>query len=96
MNVIKNIEVKNLDKITVAYNRSLGPYKGNNVLYQKHRAELFAWAGSKELMSDVNFKYIILYHDNPNATLNDNQRMSLCVTVPSETETDGIIGKMNI
>jgi len=96
MENIKNIEVKNLSKITVAYNRSIGPYKGNDALYQKHRNELFAWAASKELMHNKEFKYLILYHDNPNVALNDNQRMSLCITVPPKTETDGIIGKMNI
>ncbi len=96
MEIIKNIEVRNISKISVAYNRNLGPYKGNNAIYQKHRNELFAWAASKELINTENFNYIILYHDNPNVALNDNQRMSLCVTIPPETKTDGIIGKMNI
>lgn len=96
MDIIKNIEVKDIATIAVAYNRSFGPYKGNNDLYQKHRGELFAWAASKELMSHPNFKYLILYHDNPNVALNDTQRMSLCVTIPPATETNGAIGKMNI
>ena len=96
MEIIKDIEVKSLSKMTVAYNRSFGPYKGNNALYQKHRAELFAWAASKDLMKDENFKYLILYHDNPAVTLNDTQRMSLCVTIPPQTKTEGIIGKMEI
>ncbi|WP_108866789.1 AraC family transcriptional regulator [Aquimarina aquimarini] len=96
MEIIKNVEVRTLSKMTVAYNRSLGPYKGNNELYQKHRGELFAWAASKELMGNEDFKYLIVYHDNPKVTLNDTQRMSLCVTIPKETETDGIIGKMDI
>ncbi len=82
--------------MTVANNRKLGPYKGNDELCQKHRDELFNWAASKELMNDVNFKYLIIYHDNPNVALNDNQRISLCVTALSETETGGIIGKMDV
>lgn len=96
MEIIQNVEVKELPQTTVAYNRSMGPYAGNNALYQKHRGELFAWAASKELMKNENFNYLILYYDNPNVTLNDNQRMSLCVTVPPTTETDGIIGKTTI
>lgn len=96
MEIIKNIEVKRIPKMTVAYTRSIGPYKGNDALYKKHRNELFAWAASKELMNNENFNYLILYHDNPNVTLNDTQRMSLCVTIPPETETSGIIGKMDI
>lgn len=96
MDIIKNIDVKRLANITVAYNRNLGPYKGNNLLYQQHRAELFAWAASKELMNCENFKYLILYHDNPNVALNEHQRMSLCVTIPPSTTTNGTIGKMDI
>ncbi len=96
MEIIKHIEVKTLNTIAVAYNRNLGPYQGNNSLYQKHRGELFAWAASKELIGNPNFKYIILYHDNPNVTLNNTQRMSLCVTIPENTETSGTIGKMDI
>jgi len=96
MEVIKQVEVKKLEAITVGYNRNLGPYKGNNALYRQHREELFSWAASRDIMSDPNFKYLILYHDNPNIALNDTQRMSLCVTIPKSTKTDGVIGKMAI
>lgn len=96
MDIIKQVEVRELAKTTVAYNRSVGPYKGNDALYQKHRGELFAWAASKNLLAHQNFKYLILYHDNPDVALNDNQRMSLCVSIPENTETEGIIGKMEI
>lgn len=96
MDVIKNVEVRELSTMTVAYNRSFGPYQGNNELYQKHRSELFAWAAAKGIMANQNFKYLILYHDNPNVALNDNQRMSLCVTIPPNIEPQGQIGKMDI
>ncbi len=96
MEIIKNVEVKRIPKMTVAYIRSIGPYKGNDALYKKHRDELFAWAASRELINNANFNYLILYHDNPNVALNDTQRMSLCVTIPPETETTGVIGKMDI
>jgi AraC family transcriptional regulator len=96
MDFIKSVEVKKLPKMTVAYNRSFGPYKGNNDLYQKHQDELFSWAASKDLLIRENFKYLILYHDNPKVALNENQRMSLSLTVPPQTKTEGIIGKMEI
>lgn len=53
MEIIKNIEVKTLEAIPVAYNRSLGAYQGNTMLYQKHRNELFAWAASKGVMREM-------------------------------------------
>lgn len=96
MEVIKHVEVKRLESMPVGYNRNFGSYKGNNALYQKHRGELFAWAISKNLMEHPNFKYLILYHDNPNVVLNDTQRMSLCVTIPETIKTEGAIGKMDV
>lgn len=96
MEFIKNVEVKDRPMMTVAYNRSLGPYAGNNALYQKHRSELFAWAASKKLLNQKGFNYLVLYHDNPTVSLNNSQRMSLCVTIPTEVETGGSIGKMEI
>ncbi|MNE82153.1 DNA gyrase inhibitor [compost metagenome] len=47
-------------------------------------------------MNYEDFKYLILYHDNPTVALNNNQRMSLCVVVPPGTPTNGTIGKMDI
>ena len=96
MEVIKNVEIRTLDKMTVAYNRNFGPYVGNDVLYQQHRGELFAWAASKDLLRNDNFNYLIIYHDNPNVALNETQRMSLSVTIPSDVETEGVIGKMDV
>ena len=96
MEIIKNVEVLSLPQMTVAYTRNLGPYNGNNELYQKHREELLSWAAARDLMNYEDFKYLILYHDNPTVALNSNQRMSLCVVVPPDTLTTGTIGKMDI
>ncbi len=96
MEINKSVEVKELPRMTVAYIRSMGPYIGDNVLYQKHREKLFAWAGARGLLGGKDFKYLILYHDNPQVALSDNLRMSLCITVPPDTKVDGEIGKMDI
>ena len=96
MEIIKNVEVQNFSAITVAYIRNFGPYAGTNFSYEKSRNELFAWASSKGVMNREDFKYLIVYHDNPNVALNDNLRMSLSVTIPEDTDTDGIVGKMGV
>ena len=96
MDLIKEITVQTFPKVTLAYKRKLGPYKGNDTTYQQHREELFAWAASKNLLQHELFSYLILYHDNPNTTLNDTQKMSLSVTVPPTTSTEGDIGKMEL
>lgn len=92
----KSIEVKELPKMTVAYIRKLGPWDGDQKLYESLRNKLFTWAGARGLMGGKDFKYLILYHDDPNVALSDKLRMSLCITVPPETEVDGEIGKMEV
>lgn len=94
MELNKSVEVKELPEMTVAYIRNMGPYNGDQVLYQNHRNKLFAWAGARGLIGGNDFKYLVLYHDNPKVALSDNLRMSLCITVPPQTKVGGEIGKM--
>jgi len=96
MELNKSIEVKETAGMTVAYIRNTGPWNGDRENYQKLRSVLFSWAGAKGLLGRDNFKYLILYHDNPDITGSDKLRMSLCVTVPPETSVDGEIGKLEI
>lgn len=41
-------------------------------------------------------KSLVIYHDDPNVTIEDKLRMSVCVTITAETKVDGEIGKMEI
>ncbi len=38
----------------------------------------------------------MVYHDDPNVTIEDKLRMSVCITVPAETKVEGEVGKMEI
>jgi len=96
MKLNKSVEVKELPKMTVAYIRHIGPYKGDEKLFEKLWNKLFTWAGPRGLIGGPNFKSLIIYHDDPNVTLEDKLRMSICITVPKETKIDGEIGKMEI
>jgi AraC family transcriptional regulator len=96
MELNKSVEVKELSKMTVAYVRNIGPWNGDQEQYHKLRNKLFSWAGARGLMGGKDFKYLILYHDDPNVALSDKLRMSLCITIPPETNVDGEIGKMEI
>jgi AraC family transcriptional regulator len=96
MELNKSVEVKELPEITVAYIRNMGPWNGDQKLYQSLRNKLFTWAGARGLIGGKDFKYLILYHDDLNVALGDKLRMSLCITVPPETKVDGEIGKMKI
>jgi AraC family transcriptional regulator len=96
MELNKSVEVKVLPKMTVAYIRHIGPYKGNEKLFEKLWNKLFAWAGPRGLIGGPDFRSLIIYHDDPNVTLEDKLRMSVCITIPPGTKVDGEIGKMDL
>ena len=96
MKLNKSVEVKELPKMTVAYIRHIGPYKGDDKLFERIWERLFSWAGPRGLIGGKDFKSLVIYHDDPNVTIEDKLRMSVCITVPPETKVDGEIGKMEI
>lgn len=96
MELIKDAEVKELPKMTVAYIRNMGQYNGDQQLFQNLRSKLFTWAGARGLLGGSDFKFMVLYHDDPNVALSDKLRMSLCITIPADTRVEGEIGKMEI
>ena len=96
MKLNQSVEVKELPKMTVAYIRHIGPYKGDDKLFERIWNRLFAWAGPRGLIGGKDFRSLIIYHDDPNVTIEDKLRMSVCITVPEETKVDGEIGKMEI
>lgn len=96
MKLNTSVEVKELPKMTVAYIRHIGPYKGDEKLFERIWNRLFSWAGPRGLVGGKDFKSLIVYHDDPNVTIEDKLRMSVCITVPNSTKVDGEIGKMDI
>lgn len=96
MKLNKSVEVKELPKMTVAYIRHIGPYKGDDKLFERIWNRLFSWAGPRGLIGGKDFKSLIIYHDDPNVTIEDKLRMSVCITVSPDTKVDGEIGKMDV
>lgn len=96
MKLNKSVEVKELPKMTLAYIRHIGPYKGDDKLFEGLWNSLFAWAGPRGLIGGKDFRSLVIYHDDPGVTIEDKLRMSVCITVPPETKVDGEIGKMEL
>ena len=96
MELNKSIEVKELEKMTVAYIRHIGPYKGNEKLFEQLWNKIFSWAGSRGLMGNPDMKMLAMYHDDPNITDEQKLRMSVCLSVPDNTKVDGEVGKMQL
>ncbi len=65
MKLNKGVEIKNLEPMTVAYIRHIGPYAGNDKLFEGLWNKLFTWAGPRGLVGGPDFKSLIMYHDDP-------------------------------
>ncbi len=98
MSGVKDVKVivKDVSSMTVAYVRHIGPYKGNSKLFEDMWGKLVKWAGPRGLMTQPDLKVLNVYHDDPEITDENNLRMSVCISVPSETPVSGEIGKMEI
>lgn len=92
----KSVEVKELPAMTVAYIRHIGPYKGDEKLFEQLWNKLFAWAGPRGLIGGEKFCSLVVYHDDPNVTIEEKLRMSVCISVPPGTRVDGEIGRMEL
>jgi len=92
----RTVEVKELPEMTVAYVRHIGPYKGDSQLFERLFGKLCQWAGPRGFLNQPDTKYIVVYHDDPKITEEAKLRISVSLTVPSETDVDGEIGKMAI
>lgn len=90
------VKVEKLAKMNVAYIRHTGPYAGDEQLFTKLFTKLFTWAGPRGIMAQPDLKVMSVYHDNPDITDEEKLRVSVCVTVPEDTEVEGEVGKMEI
>ena len=91
----KGVEINELPKMTLAYVRHIGPYKGNENLFEGLWGKLFSWAGPRNLIG-ADTKSLAIYHDDPNITEEDKLRVSVCINVPDSTKVEGEIGKMDL
>lgn len=92
----KNVTIKDFLKSTVAYVRYIGPYAGDEKLFETLFNKLCGWAGPRGLMENTSADFLVIYHDNPEVTEEEKLRTSVCLVVPEDTEVDGDIGKMVI
>ncbi len=91
-----DVSVKEVHDMHVAYVRHIGPYKGDEALFEGLYEKLFTWAGARDLLTFPETKVLSVYHDNPEITDEDKLRVSVCITVPENTKVDGEVGTMKI
>lgn len=89
------VQVKELPEMNVAYVRHIGPYKGNEALFEGLFTKLMKWAGPRGLMTEST-QCLAVYHDDPDLTDDEKLRLDICLTVPPQTEVEDDIGQMTL
>jgi len=90
------VEVKDLDEMTVAYVRHVGPYAGDTELFMGLFGKLMQWAGPRGLVQPPATKFVTVYHDDPDIVELSKQRISCGLTVAPDTEVDGEVNKLTV
>lgn len=93
-NLTADVTIEQTEDQHVAYVRHVGPYAGDVSLFGELFGKLCTWAGPRGLLGRPDVQMLTLYHDDPEITDEEKLRISVCVTVPEDTEVDGEIGKM--
>lgn len=88
-----DVKIEKIEKTRVVYVRYMGPYMGNNKLFENLYSRLFAWAGPRGI--DVATTYVI-YHDDPALTEESKLRVSVCVSIADDVKVSGEICEMII
>jgi AraC family transcriptional regulator len=92
----RTVEVREMPAMTVAYIRHVGPYMGDEALFERLWGKLMQWAVPRGLVRSGETSYLCIYHDNPEITEHDKLRLSVCITVPPDTDVSGEVGMMNL
>ena len=92
---IRQVVVKNVPVTKIAYIRNVGPYEGDENLFENLYQKLFKWAAPRELIDEKIFT-LNIYHDNPEITENKNLRVMVAIPIPDDVKPTGPVGVTNI
>lgn len=73
----EQVQVKAMPEFHVAYIRHIGPYQGDNALFDNLFGRLMTWAGPRGLLRFPETKILAVYHDDPNITDANKLRTSV-------------------
>jgi len=90
------VDVVELPSWYVAYIRYTGPYKGDTRLFGRLWSRLATWAAPRGLLHTPDQIFLTLCHDDPEITMEENLRISVCIGVDENTETSGEVGTMQL
>jgi len=92
----RQVSVLDLPSWMLAYIRYTGPYKGDARLFHTLWNKLLTWAAPQGLMNRQDNIYLAIYHDNPEVTIEEKLKVSVCINIDPNTEVSGEIGKFTL
>ncbi len=92
----RQVDVLELPSWNAAYIRYTGPYKGDSRLFAGLWNKLVTWAAPRGLLNKPDTIYLALYHDNPDITIEEKLRVSVCISIDESTQTAGEVGKLKL
>ncbi|RPJ07773.1 MAG: AraC family transcriptional regulator [Spirochaetaceae bacterium] len=90
----RTVEVRLMEDMTLAYVRHTGPYKGDAELFSRLFGTLCTWTGPRNLIVTGVTPFLVLYHEYPDITPDEQLRISVSLPVPENTSADKTIGIM--
>jgi AraC family transcriptional regulator len=93
--LIRQVVIENICPFKIAYIRNVGPYQGDDTLFDKLYAQLSLWAVPHGYINDDTFT-LNIYYDNPEIT--EKQKLRVMVAIPVENSVcpSGSIGVTKI
>lgn len=79
---IRQVVIENISPFKIAYVRNIGPYQGDDTLFDKLYTQLYQWAVPHGYIDDDTFT-LNIYYDNPEIT--EKQKLRVMVALPVES-----------
>jgi len=89
------VDIKLISGLYVAYIPHRGPYKGDTALFERLFWRLLMWADARNLLQPET-KALAVYYGDPEVIDESQLSMSVCITVPEDTEAEDDVGVMTI
>lgn len=80
----------------IVYVRHQGPYANNSKLFAGLIGQLMGWAGPRGLFRPPSTELLTVYHDDPSITDESQHRISVGMSVPADTTTEGPVSKLTL
>lgn len=87
------LSIKSIEATKVVYIRHTGPYKGDSKLFEKLFSELYSYVSSRNYINNDS-KWFSVYHDFCDLTVEEQLRVSVCMSTHEDIKTEGQFGSM--